>query len=141
KSKETARANSQLRDLNPLANYRDALASPNAGGRQSVSATAAIQFAQQGENQPGSGCAQRMSQGDRAAIDICLFSIETQLLLNGKILRRECFVYFDQIDVRKFHSGSCQSLTGRGHRTDSHNFRFYSGVGPTYYAADGFEIF
>ena len=60
---------------------------------------------EQCQDQTCSGGAQRMSQRNRAAVDVSPFAIKSEFLLNREVLRREGFIHFDQIDVRKFQPG------------------------------------
>ena len=82
-----------------------------------------------------------MPESNSAAVHIGLVTIQSQDFLNGEVLRGKRLVHFEAIHLLERKPRQLQRLLRRWHRTDSHNFRFYSGVGPTYYAADGFEIF
>src|SRR5260370_39336677 len=95
---------------------------------------------QQSQNQTCPGCAQWMTESNRAAIDVGSFAIETKFLFHGEVLCRERLVDFNQIDIRKFQTGFLECLTSCGHWTDPHDLRLDSGVGPAHDAAHGFEL-
>jgi hypothetical protein len=71
-----------------------------------------------------------MAQRNGPTIYVSARAIESQLFLYGEVLRRKCFVYFDQIDVRQFHPGIFQGSSGSRHWSNAHDFRFYAGVRP-----------
>src|SRR3982074_2265664 len=81
-----------------------------------------------------------MTESNRSAIDVGSFAIETKFLFDREVLRRKCFVDFNQIDVRKFQTGFLECQTSCGHWTDPHDLRLNSGVGPTDDAAHGFKL-
>jgi hypothetical protein len=59
-----------------LHNHRNSLPSTDAGSCQPILLLAPLQLIQQGDNQPRARCAQRMSQGNRTAVDIDLLTIQ-----------------------------------------------------------------
>src|SRR5450759_5110825 len=81
-----------------------------------------------------------MSQRNRSSVDVGSFAIETKLLLNREVLRRERFVDFNQVDIRKLQTGFLQRLTSRRHRPDAHELRLDSGIGPTHNAARRLDV-
>ena len=52
--------------------------------------------------------AERMAEGDRAAVHVDAILIHLQLAHRRDDLRRECFVELDQIDVAERHGGQSQ---------------------------------
>jgi len=68
----------------------------------------------------GSAHAERMSQGDGAAVDVDLFRIEAQLLDHGQRLCRERLVQLDQVELVHRERGLLQRLVRGGHRTHPH---------------------
>src|SRR5690349_3678130 len=58
---------------------RDALAYPDAHGRCRAAAAPTAQLVQERGGDPGSGTAQRMADGDRAAVDVDQVFVELEL--------------------------------------------------------------
>ena len=56
-------------------------------------------FMQQGHENTATGCANRMAQGNRAAINVDLAGIPAHFLVDGNRLRREGFVDLHQVNV------------------------------------------
>src|SRR5882672_667663 len=81
-----------------------------------------------------------MAESNRTAVYICARTIQPQLFLNGKILRRKSFVDFNQIHVRKVEARLSQSLTCRRHWSDAHYLRLDSSVRPANNATHGFRV-
>ena len=95
---------------------------------------------QQSQHQARPGRAQRMPESNRPTIDVGSFAIETKFLLNREVLRRERFVDFNQVDIRKLQTGFLECLTSCGHRPDAHDLRLDSGIGPANDAAHWFDL-
>src|SRR2546421_4118105 len=123
-----------------LTNNRDALSAADAGCGQSVPASATRQFVEQSQDQTGSSRAQRMSQRNRAAVDIRPFTIKSQFLLNREVLRRKGFIHFDQIDIGKFQPGLVERQARCRYGTDAHDLGFDSGVRPAYNPSHRFDV-
>src|SRR3977135_4189912 len=81
-----------------------------------------------------------MTESNRSTIDVRSFAIETKFLFHREVLRREGFVNFDQVDIRKFQAGFLESLTSCGHWTDPHDLGLDSGIGPANHAAHGIVL-
>src|SRR5258706_5263114 len=81
-----------------------------------------------------------MPESNRSTIDIRTFAIETEFLLNREVLNRERFVDFNQVDIRELQTGFGECLPSCGHRSNSHDFRLNSGIGPADDAAHGFDL-
>src|SRR5205085_222418 len=69
------------------------------------------------------GCAQRMAERNRAAIDVHLLSIEPELLLDGEVLRGKCFVDLEEIDVVERESVLLEQLADGRRRPHAHDAR------------------
>ena len=117
--------------LTLLNNDRDSLSTTYTRCCQTVTSPASMQLVENRQHQARSGRPKRMTQRNRATVDVGPGAIETQLFLNREILRRKCFVDFDQIDVGKFQAGLFECLAGSRHWSNSHDLRFDAGVGPT----------
>src|SRR5271166_2139743 len=81
-----------------------------------------------------------MPERNRAAIHVHLVAIESQLLLNGEVLRREGFVHFDQIDVLQLQPGFLQRGLGRRNRSRAHDLGIDAGYSQLTIRAIGFRL-
>src|SRR2546423_13126966 len=70
---------------------------------------------------PRSGRGEGMTQRDRSAVHVELFSWERELALNGAGLRCESFVHLDQVHIVDGETGFGQSSLRCGYGTDSHD--------------------
>ena len=75
--------------------HRDALATTDTGCCEAMFLVSAFQFVKQGDHQTRPGCAQRVPQRDRAAIDVYLFAIQPKFLLDSEILCGKGFVHLN----------------------------------------------
>ena len=87
------------RILDSLDDHRDSLAATDASRRQSVASSAAVQLVQHCQNEPRACRTERMSERDRAAVDVSTAAIESELFFHSQILRRKSLVHFDEIDI------------------------------------------
>src|SRR5690606_35473301 len=71
---------------------RDALPAPDTGRGDAVALARALEFISESERKPDARGAQRMSDGDGAAIDVELVFVEPELHDAGKDLRAERFI-------------------------------------------------
>src|SRR5437773_3659284 len=83
---------SKSESLQVLKNPRRAHAAAHAHGDHAVAGPAPLHFPEQRGGQLGAGAAERMTEGNRAAVDVGLFLIEAGQLNYGKRLRGERFV-------------------------------------------------
>src|SRR5271169_4128673 len=93
-----------------LDNHGDPLPAADAGGGEAVARVAAPQFEQQRQNEARAAGRQRMAESDRAAVHIYFIAIEAELFFDGEILRREGFIYFDEIHLLELQPGCGQRL-------------------------------
>ena len=70
--------------VHALHHHRNSLPAADAGRRQAVLLLSAAEFVQQRNHQPRAGRAQRMSQSDRAAVDVYFFAIEARVLFRPR---------------------------------------------------------
>src|SRR5580698_6223271 len=89
--------------------HGNSLPSADAGCRQAIFLLAAVQFVEQRDYEPSSGCAQGMSEGDGPAVHIDFVAIEAEFLFDSKILRGEGFIDFDQVNVVESQPSFLQS--------------------------------
>ena len=76
-----------------------ALAAAAAERRRADAAAATLELERQVQGDPGAGHADRVPQGDRAAVDVDLVGVEAELLGRGQPDRRERLVDLDQVEV------------------------------------------
>jgi hypothetical protein len=74
---------------------------------------------QQRGRQLGAGAAERVAEGDRAAVDVQPIRIDRKLAKAGEHLGRERFVQLDEIDLVERQAGDLQDLADRGNRPRS----------------------
>src|SRR5688572_9397074 len=70
----------------------DALADPDAHGCETVAAAALIHFMNQGRHHARAAAAERVTEGDRAAVNIQLVHVDAELASAGEHLRRKRLV-------------------------------------------------
>ena len=78
---------------------------------------------QQGDQDAGGGAADRVAESNRTPVGIDDLGVEGQLGEAGQDLAGERLVELDQIDVVEAQTASLEQLTGRRHRSDSHDSR------------------
>ena len=78
---------------------RQALADADAHGGDAVLAAAAAQLADQGAGEAGAGAAERVAEGDRAAVDVEPLLLDAELAGAGEDLGGEGLVELDQVDL------------------------------------------
>src|SRR5690606_29941514 len=70
---------------------------------------------------PGAGHAERVADGDRAAVDVQLVVVDAEVLGRRQDLRGERLVDLDQVDVVDGHPGVGERLAGRLDRAEAHD--------------------
>ncbi len=78
---------------------RNPLPATDAGGREPALESAAAQFEEQRQQQTRAGHAERMAEGDGAAVHVDLVAIQPQFLLDRQVLRGERLVDLDEVEV------------------------------------------
>src|SRR5450631_730656 len=76
------------------------------------------------------GGADRMADGDGAAIDVDLGRIPAEVLIDRASLRRESFIRFDQVEVLFLPAGLLERGARRRDRTGAHDRRIDAGLCP-----------
>src|SRR4029450_3671824 len=109
-----------------LDEQRDALPAANAGGGDAVAQLRTPELAREREREPHAGCAQRMTDGDGAAVDVELGFVDAELTRTRHDLRAEGFVDLEAIDVRKLDPCALEDGLDGGHRTDAHDVRSHA---------------
>src|SRR6266511_2925694 len=104
----------------------DALPAADAGRGDAVAHLRAPELAREREGEPHAGCAQRMTDGDGAAVDVELGFVDAEFARARHDLRAEGFVDLEAIDVRKLEPRALEHGLDGGHRTDAHDVRSHA---------------
>src|SRR5471032_2087766 len=119
-SSEESSKSIALSALEILENRRGSLAAADAHGHHAVARSAAPHLAEELDSQLGAGRAERMAEGDCAAIYVDPLLVDTELPHHGQSLCAEGFVQLDEIDLVQGQTGQLQRLRNRHHRTHAH---------------------
>src|SRR5215475_6134458 len=110
--------------------HRDAHAAADAERGEALLGVALLHFVQQRHQHAGAGGADRVTDRDRAAIDVDLGGIPAEVLVDGAGLRREGLVGLDQIEVADVPAGLLQRGAGSRDRARAHDLGIDAGLGP-----------
>ena len=72
----------------------------------------ALHFMKERHNQPRSGGADRMAEGNRAAVDVDDLTIQIHGFFNGQVLRGKSFIDFHQLNIFKRYFGFFEGNRG-----------------------------
>src|SRR5215470_1609088 len=106
-----------------LDQQRDALAAADAGRGDAVAQLGALELAGERDREPHAGGAQGVPDRDRAAVDVELALVETELARAGHDLCSERLVDLEAVDVGELQAGALEHGLDRRHRADAHDFR------------------
>src|SRR5437868_1495291 len=106
------------------------LAATNACAAESVLATTTTQLVNQMRRDARARGSQRVRKRDCAAVYVRLVQVETEIPRDRGELRRERFVYFNQIHLIERESGLLQRFSARRCRADAHDIRFDTSNAP-----------
>ena len=95
----------------------------HAHGDDAVTQIASLQLTHEMPDLTRTGHAERMADGNRAAIDVVLVVIDLQPITAVQALRGERFVEFPQIDVGNPQPLGLEQFRHREHRADAHFVR------------------
>src|SRR6185295_10155712 len=115
-----AAMDARLSNLWVLDDRRDALPDSHAQRCDPVAAPPASQLPDQRRQDPGSGAAERVAEGDRAAVDVQPLLVDPELADAGEDLGGERLVDLDQVDLVEAQAGGVERPSNRGHRPHSH---------------------
>src|SRR5882762_2176829 len=118
-----------------LHDHRRALAAPDASGAESEALLRPAQGVEQMDRHTGSGRSEWVADGNRAAVHVGLRAVESELPLDGEILRRKRLVHLHQIHLLELHPGLLQRLARRGRGADAHVLRLDPDYRPGHDAA------
>src|SRR6266487_6856738 len=113
KRSSARRVASTLSLIQSLDNGGDALSDADAHRCQAVTTAAPFQLVQQGHDDACATAAERVPQGDGAAVDVELLLVDLQLARTLQALCGKGFVELDQIDIVRAQSGALQDLARR----------------------------
>ncbi|CAH0324204.1 hypothetical protein SRABI111_05772 [Pseudomonas carnis] len=88
-----------------------------------------MQFAHQVPHLPRAGHAERVPDGNRAAVDIVFGVIDLQAIACVKALGSKGLIEFPQVDIRHLQTLGLEQLGHREHRADAHLVRLATGHG------------
>src|SRR3984957_5993457 len=88
--------------------HRDAHAAADAQRGEALLGIALAHLVEQRHQHAGARGADRMTDGDGAAVDVDLAGIPAKVLVDGAGLRRECLVGFDEVEVADIPAGLLQ---------------------------------
>src|SRR5215467_2681833 len=98
------------RCLRPLEDRRDALPAADAHRRERVSAAGPLELEQRLDGQDGTGSADRMAEGDAAAVGVRLVRWQPELADDGQRLRGEGLIDLEHIDFLDLEPGAVEHL-------------------------------
>ena len=94
---------------------------------------------EQGDDDAGAGAADRVADGDGAAVDIDLLHVEAQLAGHGDGLGGKGLVGLHQINVLDLKARLAHGLTAGGHGADTHDLGIHAAVAPAHQLGHGLE--
>src|SRR5437588_3983353 len=111
------------RSAEPLEDHRHALAAADAHGLQTERLVTGAQTVEQGARDARSGHAERVTDGDRAAVDVELVDVDAELTVRRDHLGGERLVDLREVDVVDREPGALERLPGGLDRAESHDLR------------------
>src|ERR1700744_997126 len=114
-----------VKDGTRLAFHRecDAHTAADAECRETFMCAATLHLMQKSDKNARARCADRVADGDRAAVDIDDAGIPAEILIDSKRLRREGFIGLDEIEILDLPAGLLERLAGRWDRARAHDRR------------------
>src|SRR5690606_15308826 len=97
---------------------------------EAVAGLAAPELVDERGGDAGSGRAERVTERDRAAVDVGDRPIEAELLLDRHVLGREGLVDLDELEVVEPEARRGERLLGSRDRADAHDLRRDAGDAP-----------
>jgi len=113
----------------PLERHRDRPAATEAERGEPVTALAALQFVEEGGNDPGPGGPDRVAEGDRSPVDVHLRPVEAELTAIGKRLRGERLVDLDEVERLDREVDPLEQPADTDHRGEEQPLRLDLGLG------------
>ena len=109
--------------------HGDAHAAADAQRREALLGVPLLHLMQQGDQDARARGADRVADGDRAAVDVHLGGVPAEVLVDRQRLGGEGFVGLDQVEVVGLPAGALQHLAGGGDRAGAHHRGIDAGGG------------
>src|SRR2546421_5308776 len=119
------------RDSDALEDDCDALTAADAGRGEAVATASALEFVERRQHEPRARRAERVAEGDCAAVDVRLRAVEAEFTFDGEVLAGEGLVDFDEINLFELQTCLLKCLADGGHGADAHQVGLDARVGPT----------
>src|SRR5215207_2275763 len=116
--------------VDPLEGDGHALAAGDAEGGQPAAGALALELVDDGPDDAGAGHADRVAEGDGAAVDVGPLPVELELAVAGQDLGRERLVDLDHVDLGERPAELGQQLLGGRDNPPAHDVRVDPGAGP-----------
>ena len=104
-----------------LDDHRHALAATDAHRLEADGAAGVLEAVEQRGHDAGAGHAERVAEGDGAAVDVQLVVADAELAGGGHHLGGERLVDLDEVDVIDGHAGPAQRLADGLDRAEAHD--------------------
>src|SRR5918996_31339 len=104
----------------PLDTHGNAHAAADAKRGEALFGVLLLHLVKQRNQHARAGSADRMADGDGAAIDIDLADIPAEILVHGERLRGEGLIGLDQVEIANIPAGLLERLAGGGNRARAH---------------------
>src|SRR5205823_13758144 len=113
----------------PLEDRRQALSYPEAERRDAARGAGASHLVDQRRGQAGAAATKRVTNRNRAAVDVQFCVVDAQLALAGEGLRGERLVQLEQVDAVERQFRAQKRLAHRGHGSEPHERGIDAGRG------------
>src|SRR4051795_6229553 len=111
-----------------LDEHCEALADPDAQGRETTPRILALHPPEQRDGQPRTAAAERVPESDRAAVGVDRLDVEPQPSDTGQHLRSERLVDLDGVKIVGGPAGPRERLLAGRHRPETHQVRRHAGA-------------
>src|SRR4051795_9754833 len=111
-----------------LDEHCEALADPDAQGRETTPRILALHPPEQRDGQPRTAAAERVPESDRTAVGVDRLDVEPQPADTGQHLRSERLVDLDGVKIVGGPAGARERLLAGRHRTQTHQVRRHTGA-------------
>src|SRR5439155_9887510 len=107
----------------PLYRERHSHPAADAERRQPAPGAAALELVKERDDNSRTGSTDRMTQRNRAPVDVQPIARNRHVLQDSEHLRGERFVQLDEIEIVDGEAGTLSQFSDGGHRTDAHDPR------------------
>src|SRR5580700_10470932 len=116
--------------------HRNAHAAADAQGGEAFLGVALAHLVEQRHQHAGARGADRMADGDGAAVDVDLAGVPAEVLVDGAGLRREGLIGFDEVEIADIPAGLFQRGARCRDRAGAHDLRIDTGLRPRHDAGE-----